>query len=158
MNRFLKVVLIATGILVAFWVSTAAVLAHGLRWASTLPALDVRVEDHLRDAHVRLRVPAAVVAAGVALAPAFDGDPWAKLPGDLEARRWAPAAAELARHLEDAPDATLVEVVQGTERVRVEKRGDALRVLVRSADADVDVTLPAALLRELADALEGSAR
>jgi hypothetical protein len=44
------------------------------------------------------------------------------------------------------PDAVLVQVEENGETVEVAKRGARLVVKVRSADADVDVAMPVALV------------
>jgi hypothetical protein len=125
--------------------------------------LRVHVVEKGRDpVTVRVAVPAAVVAAGLAVAPHLVPDEtWEQVRIDVEAElaqlpaEVRPALAAMVRHLGAMPDATLVEIEDRGETVRVQTRGGELRVSVRATDADVDVTVPLALLEQAAALLEG---
>jgi hypothetical protein len=141
-------------------VSALAIAAHAVM---TSPMLRVHVSERGRDAvSFDVAVPGAVIAAGLAVAPHLVPDEtWEQVRIDLEAELAElpagarPALAEMVRHLGAMPDATLVEVEDRDETVRVETHGGELRVSVRAADADVDVTVPLALLEQAAALLEG---
>jgi hypothetical protein len=141
-------------------VSALAIAAHAVM---TSPMLRVHVSEKGRDAvSFDVAVPGAVVAAGLAVAPHLVPDEtWEQVRIDVEAElaqlptEVRPALAAMVRHLGAMPDATLVEIEDRGETVRVQTRGGELRVSVRAADADVDVTVPLALLEQAAALLEG---
>lgn len=66
-----------------------------------------------------------------------------------EVAPYASALREIARELEEIPDATLVEVVSDRESVRVTKRGGTFVIDVDSPDGEVHVALPAASLSKV---------
>lgn len=66
-----------------------------------------------------------------------------------EVAPYAPALREIARELEEIPNATLVEVVNDRESVRVTKRGGTFVIDVDSPDGKVHVALPAASLSKV---------
>lgn len=151
MGRTGKVVLVLFVLVALFWAGVAAAFAWAVHTVATSPSIEVQVREHgARPARISLHLPAALVVGAVALAPdtVFEGL-YGQIGGDIDLERWGPAASELARQLESMPDATLVEVRDGGEQVTVEKRGDELRIRVRSPDADVDVTLPVGLVGRL---------
>jgi hypothetical protein len=158
MSRTGKVVLALLVVVVLFWAGVAAALAWTVHAVATSPAIDVSVREHGGSrGHVSLRLPAALVVASAILAGDDAGDRLrAELGGEIDLAAWSPAAAELARQLETMPDATLVEVRDGRDHVRVAKEGDDLHIRVRSPDGDVDVTLPASLAGDLLGRLAGT--
>lgn len=151
MSRGAKVLVAALGLVVLFWVGTAAALAWAVHAVAASPPVEITVREHGGSSgHVSLRLPAALIAGGAMLAPLGVRDEIrAEIGGEVDLARWAPAVAELARQLETMPDATLVDVRDGGERVLIVKRGDELTVRVRSPDSDVDVTLPVHLAGDL---------
>ncbi|HEX2163630.1 MAG TPA: hypothetical protein VHM02_06750 [Thermoanaerobaculia bacterium] len=157
MTRGQKVLFFGLAFVALFWVGTAAAVAWAVHAVATAPAVEVTIRDEGQ--RLSLRAPAFVAAAAVALVrDEVRGSLRAELGREVDLDAWAPAAAELARQLETMPDATLVEVVDGGDRVEVAKRGDALAVHVRSADGAVDVEVPAELAADLLAALAGESR
>lgn len=156
MSRAGKVVLALVVVVVLFWAGVAAAVAWTVHAVATSPAIHVSVREH-GGSRVDLHLPAALVVAGVALAGDDARDQLrAELAAEIDLAAWAPAAAELARQLETLPDATLVEVEDGADHVRIVKEGDDLRIRVRSANGDdVDVTLPASVAADLLGRLAG---
>jgi len=95
--------------------------------------------------HVRFFVPATVVPAAMMFAPE------ARLREAAErARAVLPAAQVAARELQSYPDTVFVEVMDGPEHVRIEKRGGNLVVDVDSPQETVHVSVP---LRTIASVL-----
>ena len=100
---------------------------------------------------LRLFVPGVVVPVALWAAPDK------QLARAMEqAKPFLPALAALGRGLEDCPDAVFVEVDNAWEKVRVEKRGDAILVNVVSEREDVRVSLPIYVIRSLAEKLEAT--
>ena len=152
MSRTGKVLLALFTVAVLLSVGTAAALAWAVHAVVTSPTIEVSVREGRGERHhVRFDVPAGLVVAAFALAPDDARDAVrAEIGTEIDLAAWAPAAAELARHLETMPDATLVEVRDGGDHVTVRKRGDDLRIRIRSTNGDdVDVTLPASLAGDL---------
>lgn len=156
MSRTGKVVLALVVVVVLFWAGVAAAVAWTVHAVAASPSIHVSVREH-DGSRVDLRLPAALVVAGVALAGDDARDELrAELAAEIDLAAWAPAAAEIARQLETLPDATLIEVEDGADHVRIVKQGDDLRIRVRSANGDdVDVTLPASVAADLVGRLAG---
>lgn len=142
--KLLVAALVVTGL---FWIGVAAAVAWTVHAVATSPPIEISVREHGgAKGHVSLRLPAALVVGGAMLAPRGAHDAIrAEIGGEIDLARWGPAAAELAHQLDTMPDATLVDVRDGGDRVLIVKRGADLTVRVRSPDGDVDVTLPASL-------------
>lgn len=157
MTRGQKALFVGLAIVAVFWVGTAAAVVWAVHTVATAPSVELTIrEDGQR---LSLRAPAFLAAAAVALVENEVRDSiHAELGTEVDLEAWAPAAAELARQLEAMPDATLVEVIDGRDRVEVRKRGDALSVQVRSPDGAVDVELPAAFAADLLAALAAEPR
>jgi hypothetical protein len=152
MTRTGKVVLALVVVTVLFWAGVAAAVAWTVHAVATSPAIEISVrEGGGSHGHVSLRLPAALVGVGVALAGDDVRDRLhAEIGSEIDLAAWGPAAAEIAHQLETLPDATLVEVRDGGDHVRIAKRGDDLRIRVRSANGDdVDVTVPASVASDL---------
>lgn len=151
MRRGTKLAVATLLVVTFFWVGVAAAVGWAVHAVATSPAIEVEVRENRGSrGRVSLRLPAALLVAGVALAP---GDArqalTAGIGAEIDLAAWGPAAAELGRQLETMPDATLIEIRDGGEHVVVAKIGDDLRLRVRSPDTDVDVTLPAGLAADL---------
>jgi hypothetical protein len=147
MSRTTKVLLLLASVPVLCLLAVGTVIAAPTFGTGlTFEVVHVRVEEKRPGGiHLSLPVPAALVDAGLRLALSHSaGDPGLEL--STEARRALPVLRELTAALADTADATLVEVRSGREEVRVAKRGDQLKVTVRSVDADVDLSVPVALL------------
>ena len=97
----------------------------------------VVVEIEEQGNHFQVQLPAGLVRAAIALAPASALEEVAE-----ELEPWIPALDAGWREFRDAPDFVLLEVVSGDESVRVEKTGSKLLVIVDSPDAQVRVGVP----------------
>jgi len=114
----------------------------------------VDVDEH-RDggSHVHFWVPATVVATGMRFVP----------PGKLcgaasQARPYLALLREVSKELPKYPDAELVDVERGEDRVRVAMSGGKLRIDAVSEDGDVvHISVPAQVLSDVADELEAKA-
>jgi len=151
-----KILLILFGVATVLFVGLVGATAYAAHSLATHPWVEVRVTEHGgREETVRVSIPMAVAGTAVAVAPyLMPADARRDMEEGLaEYEEWAPLARELAVELERMPDAILVEVEGGPETVRVSKVGDDLVVEVRSADADVDVTVPVALVRDVVHAI-----
>ncbi len=150
MRRLLKafVIVCAAGLL-AFGMAgvalAAAVVHSGL--------ISVSVQEKTADGtRIFLPVPAALIELGASTLPLVM--PEREL---ARARReiapYRQGLRQLASELDDMPSATLVTVESAKERVKVAKQGRNLTIEVHSDEADVRVSLPAASLGRLLDAL-----
>lgn len=158
MTRTGKIVLALVVATALFWAGVAAAVAWTVHAVATSPAIEISVrESGGTRGHVSLRLPAALVGVGIALAGDGVGDRLrTEIGAEIDLAAWAPAAAEIARQLDTLPDATLVEVHDGGDHVRIAKQGDDLRLRVRSVNGDdVDVTVPASVAADLLGRLAG---
>lgn len=128
------------------------VLGCGLLLAAT-GIESVRVQEKKADgARFFIPVPAVALYAGAALLPrVMPAAERARMREELGGRRQA--IVEILEELERCPDGVLVDVEEHGETVRIVKEGRSLAVRVRSADADVDVSLPAGAVTHLFQAL-----
>lgn len=133
-----------------FWLAVGlfalSVLTAGTVLAATGGFASVRVHEEGPDGtSLFIPVPAGLVDlalyTGVHFVPERE---LARIREDLG--EWGPALKASARELADAPDAVLVSVVDGSERVLVEKRGRRLLISVDSPGETVRVSVPASLL------------
>jgi len=128
---------------VAFGVaSAAAAVVHSYYNGGFVRiAVDDRGDD---PTSVHLAVPAMVLDAALAVAPlAIPAEAQEEMQRELG--DYGPALRKLAAELESCPDATLVEVEDGTDHVVIRKERNSLIVEVRSPDTDVDIQIPVAL-------------
>jgi len=161
-RRGARIALILVGAMAVSAVCAVSALAFAAHAVMTSPMLRVHVVEKGRDpVTVRVAVPAAVVAAGLAVATHLvPDDAWDEARREVEAElaemppELRPVLTEMVRQLGAMPDATLVEVEDRGETVRVDVRRGELRVSVRAADADVDVAVPLALLERTAALLD----
>jgi len=157
-----RIALIVAGTLAVTAVCAATALAVAAHAVMTSPMLRVHVVDRSAGGatDVAFAMPAAVVAAGLAVAPHVAPEEWRRLRADLGGELHElpvdvqPVVAQILRDLPSLPDATLVEVEERGETVRVEMVRGELRLSVRADDADVDLRVPAVLLARLADLVE----
>jgi hypothetical protein len=163
MSRGTRIFWIFTGIFAIFVVGSAGAVALAAHAVYNMPRIEVSVHEHGEDGtNISFAVPGAAVAAGLALAPhVVPGEELAEMRADLDAEladlppEWRETTSQLIAELADMPDAVLVEVDDHRDHVRVEKRGEHLVITVRSDDADVDVTVPIALMDRVADFVAG---
>ncbi len=111
----------------------------------------VDVDEHRNGgSHVHFWVPATVVGTGMHFMPRE------KLQQAAEqARPYLPVLRVVAKELEKYSDAELVNVTSGKDHVRVAMADGKLQIDALSQDGDVvHVSLPARVLRDVADELE----
>ena len=99
---------------------------------------------------VRLWVPGVLAPVALKLVP----DEELRLPP--EARRWMPALRAASEELERVEDFTLVDVQDGREHVRIEKRDGALVIDVVSEDETVHLSVPLRVVLSVARELESA--
>jgi hypothetical protein len=127
------------------------VIGSGLMLAATVARAGmVTVRVHEPGKHIDLHLPAAVLYLGMDLLPLVldDEDFAAEIRADLGEHRHAVAAA--LRELENVPDAVLVDVQDGSESVRISKRGRYLEIHVVNPEGTFDISLPAGVLGRVA--------
>jgi len=112
--------------------------------------VDVKVHEKQADGtRLHLILPAGLITWGVRLTPASELS-----KADKELRPWLPAIRVASRELARCPDATLVDVRDRKETVRIAKRGDYLVIDVDDAEDTVHVSLPLSTVAAVADALQ----
>lgn len=161
MSRTGRILLILFGATAVCVFGTLSAIAYATHAVLTSPSVQVRVHDKVEGHKVHVLVPASLVAAGMTVAPwLIPDEAMAELRYELEAELdHLPVdirlmAAEMVLEIREMPDATLVEVVDGTDHVTVDKVGSDLVIRVRSLDADVDVEVPVALLQRALDFID----
>lgn len=153
---------ICLGVFAVFTLAGMSAVAYAAYAITTMPAIEVSIDDHTGDGpDLSFSVPAALVGAGLKLAPhVVPHEEWTEARREIEAElsqlppETRAAAGELIRQFRDMPDAVIVEVEDGGDQVTVAKRGGDLVVSVRSAEADVDVSVPVALFEQVAEFVE----
>jgi len=152
-----RTLLVVFGTATVLFVALLATTSYAAYSLATHPWVEVRIaERDGAEETVRVSIPIAVAGTAVAVAPYLLPDEARRglVTGMEGHEEWAPLVRELAGELARMPDATLVEIEGGYETVEVAKRGDDLVVHVRSPDADVDVSVPVALVEQVARSLE----
>lgn len=103
--------------------------------------------------HVHFWVPATVVSAGMYFMPKDQLRHTSE-----ETRPLLPALREISKELERYPNVELVDVSDGGDHVRVAMENGKLRIDAVSGEGDVvHLSLPARVLRDVADELEEKA-
>ncbi len=99
-------------------------------------------------------VPAILLDLGLGVAAvAMPAEERARMRAEIAP--YAPMLREVARELEELPDAILVQVETDRESVRVAKRGRSFQIDVDSPDGEVHVALPAATMSKVVRFLGG---
>lgn len=116
----------------------------------------IRVDvDEQREggSHVHFWVPATVVSVGMHLAPKDQLN-----HATAEARPFLPVLREVSKELEKYPNVELVDVTDARDHVRVAMVDGKLKIDAVSRDGDVvHLSIPASVLRDVADELEAKA-
>jgi hypothetical protein len=99
--------------------------------------------------HVHVWVPAAAVPAALNFAPRHHLQNAAE---HLEP--FMPAIRQLAKELRKYPDAQFVDVVDGSDHVKISTRGGKLQIDVVDPGDSVHVTVPISTLEDVASQLE----
>jgi hypothetical protein len=103
--------------------------------------------------HVHFWVPATVVSTGMHFMPKEGIRHTAE-----QVRPYLPLLRKVSKELQKYPEAELVEVTSGTDRVRIAMNGGKLRIDAVSEDGGVvHVSMPAEVLSDVADQLESQA-
>jgi hypothetical protein len=125
----------------------AATLGAGVAAVYHAGTAAVEIEDGGHQ--LRLRVPAGLLGAAVALAPASAIDDAAS-----ELSPFLPAIRAGWQELSEAPDFVLVEARSGDESVLIVKSGSRLEVSIDTPDSRVRVAVPLGTLRQVLRRLE----
>lgn len=158
MSRGLKILTVTLGVVAILFVGTGMLVAATVIQAGMV-TLQVE-ERHGQD--INLVIPAGLLYAGMALAPALSEEVEAELDGvrreirreiDTELGEMGPHLAGILTDLESCPDAVLLEARSPGEHVRIEKRGDKLHIHVRDAESNMKISIPAGLMSRLAAAV-----
>lgn len=137
---------ILVGVVTILIAGTAAATGAAVAAIERAEVIRVAVNEHGQDGvNFDIALPAGILGAGLAVLPQVMPEE-ARAEAQLQIGEWGPMATALADDLAAAGDFTLVEVDDDGEHVEVLKEGRHLIVHVRSADADVDVQVPLALV------------
>jgi hypothetical protein len=110
-------------------------------------------EQRAGGSHVHFWVPATVVCVGMHFVPEHELNRTTE-----EARPFLPVLREVVKELEKYPNVELVDVTDALDHVRVAMVDGKLRIDAVSGDGDVvHVSVPARVLRDVADELEEKA-
>ena len=130
--------------------SAAAVTGGAVTIATLMFALHqqwlVVYVDSPKDLAVPIVVPVPVSALATAAAFIPEADQKIEMPRDLPVE--LDKAAEMVRLLRDCPDTDFVKVTSPTEKVLVRKKGDRLKILVRTEQENVKVEAPFEFIEE----------
>lgn len=145
-----KVFWIFAGALALFAITTVGAVAYAVHTVASLPDVEVTVSDRSAEpVSFSLSVPAAVVVTGMRAAPlVVPHEEWRRAREEMRSELgrlpegWDRALRDLGDELARMPDVTLVEVHDGHDHVRLEKRGQDLRIVVHEPDTDVEVVVP----------------
>jgi hypothetical protein len=97
-------------------------------------------------AGISVPVPMAVVeAAAISGDLLFDIED--QIKAEVELGEWGPFVNEVLGALDDCPDMVLVEVIDGSDQVRVQKNGGSLVIEVHDSDIDLKVSVPTRSIR-----------
>lgn len=99
--------------------------------------------------HIHFWVPATMVGVGMRIVPRHAVEQAAR-----KSREVLPALHALAKELRNYPDATLVEVTQGQDHVRVGTEHGKLRVDVNGDEGTVHLMLPLETIQDVTTRLE----
>ncbi|HKH43762.1 MAG TPA: hypothetical protein VKM72_03770 [Thermoanaerobaculia bacterium] len=147
MSKGAKILLAIAATFAVLMVGSGVLLAASIARAGVV---HVKIHEPGRSGtHVNVHIPAAVVTLGMNLMPlVLDDQVTAEIRADLGKAR--PAMAAALQELEDVPDAVLVDVQDGPERVRISKKGRALEIHVVNPEGIFEISLPAHLLGRIA--------
>ncbi len=133
-------------------VGAAAIVFLVLGWATIIGIVlavggvaTVNLVERTDGVRLFVPVPMAVVSATAATAgflTPLHGDELVEIHGDLDLAEWEPFVDALFEGLEECPDVTFVEVVDGGDQVRIAKRGRKLQVEVRDPEISLRVAVP----------------
>jgi hypothetical protein len=153
MSQGAKIVLVVFVVLMVLFVGSGVLLAAAVARAGIV-SVQVRSSGPEGSVDLDLPVPVALVSLallGVRLGPHVD---WDGNGVDCHLADWGPAAAAALEELAATPDMVLVDVRDHGEWVRIAKRGDTLQVHVEGHGDEVEISMPATLLPQIAQALD----
>ncbi|MGH9457225.1 MAG: hypothetical protein ACRD2J_06240 [Thermoanaerobaculia bacterium] len=113
-------------------------------------AIEVRIDDGQQAVHLDL--PAVV--PGLVIQQALFPKSWRPFHVRHGAEEWGPAVLAAMRELEAYENVPLVEIEDGRERVRIEKRGERVVIEIDSPRESVRVTMPFRMLRNALERYE----
>jgi hypothetical protein len=133
---------------VALGFASTVVMAGAYTFHQGLLMVDVD-EFHSGGSHVHVWAPAAVVPMALRVAPK------GKLQEAQEKlQEVMPAIRELAKDLRKYPNADLIDVIDGTDHVKIGTHNGKLEIDVHNEDQNVHIACPLSTLEELSRELE----
>lgn len=134
---FFVVMIVGSGLLIAGTVAVGGLVTVKIQ------------EDRADGTNLYLPVPAALLDLGLMLVP---DEEMAEMRADLreDLGDWGPAFAASLEAFEDCPDGLLLEAQDGTETVRIEKRGRSFLIHVDDGASNVRISVPARFLGRVA--------
>ncbi len=144
MTRFQRALVVITLALLAIPLLSSIAIAGAVAHSGLIR---VEIEERSADGlNLFVPVPALLVEVALAVVPVvLADDELDRIRRD--AAPWAPALLKAAEAFEAIPDATLIEVRDGSEQVSVRKTGNRLEIEIDEPDLHVEVTLPVRTLR-----------
>ena len=144
MRRMKRILVVASLVLLSIPLLSAVAVAGAVAH-SGLVSIDV--EDRSSEGvDLFIPVPALMIEGALSIALLFC--PEEELEEiRLESAPWIPAVMEVVGTFESLPDATLVEVFDGSERVWVRKVGRNLEVEVEQEELHLEISLPIGTVR-----------
>jgi hypothetical protein len=155
MQKALRLFLIFFAASMLLICSTGVVLAASVATSVATDGLVViRVHEKGPDGvHFTAPIPASLVGLGASFAHRAAAEDLDEARRQLEPYR--DTLHQALAGLEDAGDVTLVTVEDGTDHVQIAKRGRNLVIDVDSDDAEVHVTVPLPLVRQVVESVLG---
>lgn len=159
-DRAKRVWIVTGAVAVTLIVGWVLVIGAAYAWAARGGVVTVSIHDQNEGLHLWVPVPMALVdvALTATAIPAIHtaGLGHLSVDGvDIDLGELGPMVVELLEELESMPDATLVEVVDSRDYVKVSKSGGKLLVEVREPGASVRVSIPTHAVARIADRLFG---
>lgn len=141
-------------------VGWAVVLGAAYAWATSSGVATITVHDRSEGLHFTAPVPMALVdvALSATAMPAVHTAGFGHLKVDgveVDLGELGPMVVDLFEELESVPDATLVEVRDRREHVKITKRGNQLLVEVEEPMTSLRISIPTRALTHIAERILG---
>jgi|SRR5215831_4959922 len=149
-TRLLLAVLLGIAVLTA---GTGAAAAYVWHSTGTIRLCVHETQDGGSD--LSLRFPGALLDAAISLCPLPER--WRGVGLDADLTGLAPLLHTVSEEIGRMPDAVLVDVRSGCERVKIAKSGDAITVRVVSSGEKIEIDLPVRTFRLVLEKLGSAA-
>lgn len=144
MNRFLRFSILSLGVLALSFLAAGVAVAATVATTGGLVMVRIQTEE---GPNLHLPVPVALLRVALASAESYGGPELDEARHRLEP--WQPSLAAMVRELEQSPSFVLAEVHGEDADVRIAKTGGRLEVTVDAPDANIHISLPIRLARDL---------